>query len=289
MDLRTTIRAVVRLPFEPDHLTQIICQAESSAALNPEDEDHTTFWLVLADQFARRGIASSRVRETAVRIIDSGQDLEMQRRLGQSIGGLEKRRRILSDLRDRLTGGPAPAKTRATLRSPQPFLMEVGDALIYPTCGGACWNPYTTRQNQLKIYGPRGGQPWSRDGWGAMVIVEHGRAFAFFAWYRPVVIRTGMRERPDLEALRRGEWHLELPGTCSPAHFRRMQIEKVGTLSVDVSKVHQLFPGLRSGDSQAASDISIANRMKIWPERIGRPANAARTHVRDIRIDELGS
>jgi hypothetical protein len=98
-----------------------------------------------------------------------------------------------------------------------------------------------------------------------------------------------MTKKPDLETLRRGDWHLEPPGTCSPTHFRRMQIEKVDTVSVDASKVHQLFPGLRSGDSQAARDISISNRMKIWPERIGRLTSAAGTRARDIRIDELES
>lgn len=285
MDLRSTIRAVARLPFEPDQLTQILCDAESSAALNSEDEDHTTFWLVVADQFARRGIASARARETALRIIDSGQDLEMQARLGQTATGLEKRRRILADVRDRVSGAPSQPKPRPTLRKPQPFLMEVGDALIYPTCGGACWNPYTSRPDQLKIYGPHGGEPWRQDGWGAMVIVERGRAFGFFTWYRPLVIRIGTTQKPDLETVRGGDWHLEQPGTCSPTHLRRMRIEKVGSFPIDVAKVQQLFPGLRPGTSAAAGDISIANRMKIWPEPQRRPMLKGR----DIRIVELES
>src|SRR5204863_2039169 len=125
----------------------------------------------------------------------------------QSEAGLGKRQRILSELRDRLVATPPAAKKRTTLSKPQAYVMDVGDALVYPTCGGECWNPYTTRPDQLKIYGPGGGQPWHPDGWGAMVIVERGRAFDFFAWYRPVVIRTGMAEKPDLETLRAGEWH----------------------------------------------------------------------------------
>ncbi len=286
MDLRSTIRAVSRLPFDPERLTEVVCQTESAAAVNPEDEDHATFWLVVADQFARRGIESVRARETALRIIDSGQDLEMQRKLGQSAAGLQKRRRMLADLRDRLAVA-SPVKSRPTIKKPQPFLVDLGDALIYPTCGGDCWNPYTTRPDQLRIYGPRGGEPWRQDGWGAMVIVERGRAFDFFAWYRPVVIGTGVSAKPDLEILRRGEWHLELSGTLSPTHFRRMKLERIGSFPIDLAKLHRLFPGLRSGDSQAVSDISISNRMKVWPEGHRRLVMQRGPHARVIRIDEL--
>jgi hypothetical protein len=51
MDLRSTIGAVTRLPFEGDRLVEILCEAEPGAANNPEDEEHTVFWLVVADQF----------------------------------------------------------------------------------------------------------------------------------------------------------------------------------------------------------------------------------------------
>jgi hypothetical protein len=262
MDLRSTIRAVARLPFDPERLIEILCEAELPAALNPQDEEHATFWLVVADQFARRGISSTRARETAIRIIDSGDDLGTQRKLGQTAAGLDKRRRMLGQLRERLTAA-STAKPRPTLKEPEPFLMEVGDALIYPTCGGKCWNPYVTRPDQLKIYGPRGGEVWQHDGWGAMVIVEHGRAFGFFAWYRPLIVDRVFTDAPTLEALNQAGWRLEAPGTCSATHFRRMGLQTVGTLPIDVARVHEVFGDLRSGDSSAVSDISIANRMRI--------------------------
>jgi hypothetical protein len=58
MDLRSTVGAVVRLPFDTDRLVDILCETEPAAANDPGNEEHTTFWLVLADQFAKRGIAS---------------------------------------------------------------------------------------------------------------------------------------------------------------------------------------------------------------------------------------
>ena len=54
MDLRSTIGAVARLPFDGDRLVEILCEAEPGAANNSNDEEHTIFWLVVADQFARR-------------------------------------------------------------------------------------------------------------------------------------------------------------------------------------------------------------------------------------------
>src|SRR6476646_2121561 len=102
-----------------------------------------------------------------------------------------------------------------------------------------------------------------------MAIVDVERAFEVFAWYRPVVIRTGTTEKPDLDVLHDAEWHLELPGTCSATHFRRMMLEKIGTFPIDPACVQHVFPGVRPGDSQAVSDIAIANRMKVWEP--GRP------------------
>ena len=49
LDLRSSVKAVARLPFEPDHLLDCLCKAEPSAADDPKDSDHTIFWLTVAD------------------------------------------------------------------------------------------------------------------------------------------------------------------------------------------------------------------------------------------------
>src|ERR1043166_8130087 len=69
-DLKTTISAVCRVPLDEEPLVDAICQSEWAAATKPADEDHTIFWLVLADQFEKRLIFSQRVHETALAIID---------------------------------------------------------------------------------------------------------------------------------------------------------------------------------------------------------------------------
>src|SRR6476619_2691835 len=77
LDLRSTIGAVARLPFAADRLVEILCETEPAAANNPLDEEHSTFWLIVADQFARRGIVSERARAKALAMIDADVDIAM--------------------------------------------------------------------------------------------------------------------------------------------------------------------------------------------------------------------
>ena len=82
MDLRGAIKAVARLPFDGERLVEILSETAPAVADNPSDEDHTTFWLVVADQFAKRGIISDRARTEALQIIDADSDLAMRAALG---------------------------------------------------------------------------------------------------------------------------------------------------------------------------------------------------------------
>src|SRR5438067_11386336 len=71
MDLRSTIRAVARLPFPADRLIDVLCDTQPGAARAADDPHHTVVWLVAADEFWKRSIGSSRPRHTALTIIDS--------------------------------------------------------------------------------------------------------------------------------------------------------------------------------------------------------------------------
>ena len=76
-DLKSTIAAVTRLPLDTDELVGIISSSFPEAANDANDEDHTTFWLVLADQLHRKGIESRDAFDRAIEIVDSGKDLNM--------------------------------------------------------------------------------------------------------------------------------------------------------------------------------------------------------------------
>ena len=45
-DMRAVIKSALRLPFDEDRIVDILREGEGRAAADPNDEDHTTFWLV---------------------------------------------------------------------------------------------------------------------------------------------------------------------------------------------------------------------------------------------------
>jgi len=165
-DLRATIRAVSRLPFDGDRLATILSDIEPAAANNIDDEEHTTFWLVLADQFARRGIVSKRVRHMALQIVDSGGDLEMLAKLGMTTTLLKQRQKVLADLRRRIESITHHEKPRPVLKKPQPLLMQVGDVFVYPTSQGKCVNSYYASKERIPN--------WKQDGWGLAIECRSG-------------------------------------------------------------------------------------------------------------------
>jgi hypothetical protein len=265
-DLRSTVGAVCRLPFDSDKLVDILCEG-NPATTDAEDPDHWTFWLVVADQFAKRGIACDRTRDAALTIIDSGSDIAMMGKLGMSPPDLKKRQKMLAELRTRITARVAVSKSRQVLKKPQPLLMDIGDVFAYPTFGGRCINPYfASKELDNKYPAKDGSTVWKQDGWSAFVLVGRGRAFDFLSWYRPLTVSKATAQRPTLAALR-GEmlWKLSHAGTCSAVHFRRMELEKLGTLAVNEEKLIRSFPNMKPGILAAVEDISIGNGLNVGP------------------------
>jgi hypothetical protein len=257
-DLRAAVTAVARLPFEGDRLLEILIGIEPNAATNQNDEDHTTFWLVVADQFAKRAVACDRVRKTALQIVDDGKDIEMLRSLGMEPALLKKRQSVLSELRTCITAAQSNGEKRVVLKKPQPFLMNVGDVFAYPTSQGHCINSYFPSKERIP--------GWKQDGWSAVVIIEAGRAFDFLAWYRPLILPSAVSQKPELAQLFSvSPWVLRRPGPLSAPHFKKMELAKIGTLKVDVSKVERVFPDRRSAIYQVVNDISLVNELSTQP------------------------
>lgn len=256
LDLRNTFKTLVRLPFDGEGLLQLLCDLERSPANNPDDEDHTTFWLVTADQFVKHGIRCDRARQKALEIIENGSDIAMLTKLGMDSAGLQKRQKVLAAIRQFVTAAPSPTKRRSVIKSPQPFLMESGDVFIYPTSLGRC-----------KIDLPawvRVVPPWEQDGWNAAIIVDRGHAFGFLPWYRPATLPVPLNERPDLARLRSASsWILRRPVTASRADFKRLGLEKIGMTPVDSEKLHRSFPSLPPGMGAAINDIRIKGALSV--------------------------
>ena len=125
-DMRAVIKSALRLPFDEDRIVDVLRDCERNAASDPDSEDHTTFWLVLADQFEKRGVAHAPTREKAIAIIDRGDDLIMMEKLGMKQTDLRKRGAKLAELQARLAAAPRPLKPRATIKAPEPYVLEMG-------------------------------------------------------------------------------------------------------------------------------------------------------------------
>jgi hypothetical protein len=282
MDLKSAVAAVARLPLTEDEILEALRSTERDAADDPGDPDHTTFWLVLADQLARRGLYPNEARQRALEIIDGDGDIARLTSLGAGDSDLRKRRAQLASIKAALVA--ARPKARKTLAKPQPLVMSEGEVLAYPTSAGKPINPYF----KSKSFIPN----WRQDGFGMLAVIETGHVFGYLAWFR-VVTLEGARAQPlAMTAIwQEPLWTLCRPGTCSPAHFRRMELQRVGQVGIDRDALAKLFPNLPSPRSAAIIDKSIANHLAVGPQplaldrrcqkdvvqglaRIARPTNA---------------
>ncbi len=259
-DLKGIIAAVARLPLGPDALLAMLTDRHRAMATDPEDEGHSVFWLVLGDRFTRLGIDCPVARDRAVAIIDGGRDLANCEALGMAPALLRKRAAMLEALRATLLRGPVPGTKRPVLRGPQPFLMEVGDCFVFPTCKGQGINAHFPAKEADPTW--RG-----QDGWGAGVVCERDRAFGYLAWYRLCVLGRVFPEPPTLEDIRRGSFGCGLSaGTCTPIQFRRMELRKVGAVPVREGAILEMVPELvsavRSGEDAAILDVCITSNLR---------------------------
>jgi hypothetical protein len=269
MDLRSAVAAVARLPFEPDRLVELLCGIEPAAARHAEDPDHATFWLILADQFTKRGLVSARVTDAALALIASA--ASDAAKLGMKPADIRRRSKVLEELRGRLLAPPSLSHPRKVLKSPQPFVMDVGQMLTYPTDHGRPINPCFKSKELIRSWSKEGVQrTWTADGWAALVVVERAHAFEYLAWYRAAVARQSTIDKPTSDAMLADDitWRIARAGTCTRLHMTRMEFERIGQVTIDPHAITALFPDLRPGLSAAISDISIANDMDVIPARI---------------------
>jgi hypothetical protein len=261
MDLRGSVKAIARLPYTPDRLLELLCATEPAAANDLQDPDYSTFWLTLADQFAKRGIDCASARERDLGIITSGADLAAMADRGLDEKSLLKRRAMLEDLRRRITVPIETARSgRVVLKAPQKLLMAIGEVLAYPICEGKPINPYAVGKEFAWV------KAWKQDAWGSFVVAERGLMFGYLAWYRPLVITEPLFDTPTLAELSLPRmWLLRNPGTLNARHYANLALKSLGGVSIDDDKFTSAFPKRMSAMSCVVSDISLANSISVRP------------------------
>lgn len=206
LDLRATIRAVARLPFDGEKMLAILRSTADGADADEQNEEHSTFWLVVADQLRRRGILCIEAQEKALEIIRDGSDLAICRQLGMSDRDLRKRAGTLRQVRERLDSPTGVPPRGAVLKKPQPFVLELGGIYAFPVSCEECINPYMwpIEAANARIPDTLAYLHWVQDGWAATVILDRGRAFDYLAWYTPLVLNAALAEKPQTTPAPRG-------------------------------------------------------------------------------------
>jgi hypothetical protein len=229
-DLKTTIALVCKVPGDGDHLLGILesVVGELDDPLGADGEDAALFWLVVADQFERRSIACERATTMAMQIIQSGSSLEQLQGRDADAAFLKQRAKVLNELCDRLAA-PRPVRPRKAPGKAPEMVLQTGEVYAFQTMKGKTWHPYRLP----------GEDEFIGDAWGALVVLETGRAFEWLPWCAIASLNIDPASRPTFEQA------LSAPLITNPltegagrfvprrAHAKGLGLELLGKLTLD--------------------------------------------------------
>jgi hypothetical protein len=257
MDLKDSISLLSKMPADGDRLLEILKQ-NYHGGVQLSDNGGPTFWLVLADQFERKGIASKKVFDMALEAIDSGADLRDMRDRDMDEKDVAKRAKALEELGARL-GKPrklrkVPAKTKAPA-----FVVDVGEVYAFPTMRGDAFNAWKANWEEAKF---------TPDAWGAFIVLNQGREYDWFEWCA-VGSLSVPRDRPATLDEARAARLIQSPAMrlCLPnaKHLEKMQARLLGKLPVDPAKAAKIYEDYtrQTGEKLPTTKQAIGNGLSI--------------------------
>jgi len=263
-DLKGTITGVLRAPLSDDEVLAEIWATHGKAAV---EADALDYWLVLADQFERRGIRRQDVFERAIAIVEAGSDVAMLEELAAEPKAIALRRKETTKLVERLRD-PRPAKPHRPLKEPQPLLLEPGEALTWPTDRGASINPYVPEDSLWKLGG------FTQDGWGFGIVTEAGHHHHVLAYYAVQVLKWRRAERPSPELAVHCPRSAHHYGTISELHLKRARVERLGRVPDEaLGPPPEPDVARRSSRRAALEDIGLSGAFgldawnsSVWPD-----------------------
>lgn len=231
-DVRDSLSILCKLPADGDRILDLLLEM-SGGGTDLDDDGGPTFWLAVADQFEKRGIACPRAFDLALRAIDSGADLRDLEARGMESRALLKRQRILEALRLRFRA-PRPVKVvNSKAKAPKAPLLA-GQLYAYPTMDGKGMNAWFADWTQA------GFRP---NGWGALLVVADGRLYDWFPWAAVTPLNVDPRVEPQLEVAARSKT-LFKDGVAyclqNANHLKRMGMKMLGTLALDADAARSL-------------------------------------------------
>ena len=262
-DLKSTIKGVWRTPLSDD---EILAEIGMPTPSGPDDVEALDHILILADQFERAGCPRQEIFDRAIAIMERGEDLGALEALDAEAGVLTRRRKVHSELLERLRS-PRPAKARRPLAKPQPLLFELGEAIAWPTDKGNCINPYVAEDQLHRLGG------FNQDGWGFGIVSDVGHLFGVLAYHSVQALKWRKPERPSREQAAqcpRSEHHY---GTMGQVHFDRLKIERLGVVDpFAMGPPHDPKISQKAARKAALEDIGLSKAFgwdafdhAVWP------------------------
>ena len=247
-DLKPLIGQLLKLPFsEDDIVARIVDWADG--------EDSVDAFLILADQFEKRGIHHEATFQKALHIIESGADIARLRGLEMDERDLAARQKVLKTLAARLNA-PRPAKPRKTLKKAKPLPVASGDVIAFPIdAKGQGINPYFSPALLAR-------SGFEQAGWSVIQVVDTGFEYDLLPWVSVVVTEATFPTQPTMGDLTGATRFSRAAGfgTLSPNHFKKMGMVKIGT----APRPTNLLPaqaGAHNAQSVVMSDVSISNAL----------------------------
>jgi hypothetical protein len=161
--------------------------------------------------------------------------------------------KLLARLRD-----PRPAKQRRPLKTPQPLLLERGEALTWPTDKGDSINPYVPENLLWKLGG------FMQDGWGFGIVTEAGHHYHVLAYYAVQVLKWRRAERPSPELAVHCPRSTHRCGTINKLHLERARVEKLGRVSDEALGPPPEPDVARRSSRRAALQVSDSRTRSAW-------------------------
>jgi hypothetical protein len=275
-DLKSTFGSIVRLPIDTAGILELLAEAAPSL-LDPEDEDHTSCWFVVADRLHRYGIEDEPTITRVRQYITSGKDLEMMARLGMSPADLRSRAKVLDSFLLKLSTPRAQPSKRRVLKKPQPFVLGVGDLVTFPVKDGDAANAYCASWEE---------EWFEPNGYGAALVLNLGHSYEYLAWYSITILDTTWPTAPSADDCLSA--HLAWPeyGTLSASHFRKMHMAVIATLKLGEgidrlvdTRPKPSYEMTITPEYVTTNDISLTNVLAIPSVSKTRPGSSARTAV----------
>ena len=233
-DLKNTIALLDKVPITSDRLLEILIESYGESVALTADAG-PTFWLVVADQFEKKGIRSTRAFEQAQAAIATGADLRDLEARGMEARDLKKRAKIHAELEARLKK-PRPEKPRPAGGKPPDFVVDIGEVYAFPTMRSQAFNAWYASWEQAKFV---------PDGWGAMLVLDRGRVFDWLPWCAVASLTVDPSREPSLQDAVGARVRTEAGGArCVPRrkHLDKMKMRLLGRLDVDPHKAAKIIP-----------------------------------------------